>query len=301
MKPSRNLLPLPIGLLLVFILAACNLPVRSPTPFVFPTIDLTRTVVFNPTVTVPLPVTEAPTASISTATPSPISNTPAPTSTSIPPSATLPPPPTWTNIPPTNTSVPPTATIPVSRTNSFAVAPFVSTAPTIDGSWNDLPSSSERPANFLVYRNPNFTGQNDLGMSYRIAWDNTYLYIGVKVGDSTYDQNSTGQYIFQGDSVEVLVDTKVSDDYYYNVLSPDDFQLGISPGLRTIGTNPEAYLWFPKNIAGSRANVKIAAISPSPSLYRIEFAIPWSILGVTPFCRYAPWFCNFIFFRRIGH
>ena len=280
MKPPRKFLSLATGLTLVFVLGACNLPVRSPTPFAFPTIDLTQTVVFNPTVTVPLPVTEVPSGS-ETAT-SEVQATPLPTSTAMPPTATVGPIFTATSVPPTSTAIPPTATVPSARTNSFAVAPFLSTAPKIDGSWNDLPASSEKPANYLVYRNPSYTGQDNLGMSYRMGWDNNYLYIGVKVGDSTYVQNSTGKNIYLGDSVEVLIDTNVSGDYYYNVLSPDDFQLGISPGLGTIGTNPEAYLWYPSEIAGSRSDVKIAALSPSTGLYRIEFAIPWTLLEITP-------------------
>jgi archaellum component FlaG (FlaF/FlaG flagellin family) len=162
------------------------------------------------------------------------------------------------------------------------VAPFLSKAPTIDGSWNDLPSSSEKPANIQVYRNPAYTGDAKPGMSYRIAWDNNYLYIGVKVGDANYNQPSTGENIYKGDSVEVLIDTNVSGDFYVHSLSADDYQLGISPGYVKIGNKPEAYLWFPAGKAGSRSDVKIAAINPSAGLFRIEFAIPWKLLGITP-------------------
>jgi len=119
-------------------------------------------------------------------------------------------------------------------------------------------------------------------MSYRIAWDNNYLYIGVKVSDENYNQASTGANLFKGDSVEVLIDTNVSGDFYNKSLGPDDYQLGISPGFSHIGNNPEAYLWFPTGKAGSRTDVKIAAINPSAGLYRIEFAIPWKLLGITP-------------------
>ncbi len=286
MKSPLKVASLVTALSLVAILAGCNLPGRSPTPFDFPTMDLTQTAVFNPTVTVPLPVTQVPTTIVMTATQNQpgaqSTNTSIPSNTPLPPTATVPPP-TATNIPPTNTAVPPTATIPSARSNSFAVAPYISTAPKIDGSWTDLPSSSEKPANYIVYRNPAYTGSADPGMSYRIAWDNNYLYIGVKVGGLTYDQNATGQYIYQGDSIEILLDTNVSGDYYYNVLSPDDFQLGISPGFRKIGENPEAYLWFPSSIAGSRTNIKIAAINPSAGLFRIEVAIPWSTFEITPY------------------
>jgi hypothetical protein len=172
--------------------------------------------------------------------------------------------------------------IPVARSSPLAVAPFLSKAPAINGSWDDLPSSSEKPANIQVYRNPAYTGDAKPGMSYRIAWDNNYLYIGVKVGDENYNQASTGENIYKGDSVEMLIDTNVSSDFYVHSLSADDYQLGISPGYGRIGNKPEAYLWFPAGKEGSRSDVKIAAINPSAGLFRIEFAIPWKLLGITP-------------------
>ena len=280
MRTSRKILFCTEGVALIFMLAACNLPMKSPTPFVFPTINLTQATVF--TQTIPAPVTETP-ATMSSAT-TMVINTALPSSTALPPT------PTWTalvlptstSIPPTHTPFSPTATIPSARTSPLAVAPFMSTAPSIDGMWTDLPSSSERPGNFQVYRNPAYKGSDKPGMSYRIAWDNNYLYLGVKVSDPNYNQASKGADIYKGDSVEVLIDTNVSGDFYVNSLSADDFQLGVSAGFNHIGDNPEAYLWFPSGKAGVRSDVKIAAISPAANLYRIEIAIPWTLLGVTP-------------------
>jgi hypothetical protein len=280
MKVSRKSLLFAEVFTLIIVLTACNLPMKSPTPFVFPTVNLTQTTVFIPTILPP--VTETP-STPSAATSTVIINTAVPGSTNPPAAtATLQPQPSNTPLPPTNTSVPPTPTLPVARTSPLAVAPFLSKAPTIDGSWTDLPSSSEKPANAQVYRNPAYTGNAKPGMSYRIAWDNTYLYIGVKVYDPLYHQGSTGANIYKGDSVEVLIDTNVSGDFYVDTLGADDYQLGISPGYGHIGSNPEAYLWFPSGKAGTRTDVKIAAVNPSAGLYRIEFAIPWKLLGITP-------------------
>lgn len=60
-----------------------------------------------------------------------------------------------------------------------------------------------------------------------------------------------------------------------------DYQIGISPGRPGIGHNMEAYLWYPQTKAGSLSNVAIGAV-PMPGGYRIEFAIPWSVFGITP-------------------
>jgi hypothetical protein len=77
------------------------------------------------------------------------------------------------------------------------------------------------------------------------------------------------------------LDTNLFSDFSDASLSSDDFQLGISPGRGDIDDDTEAYLWYPRSTAGSRDQVKIAAVE-GPGLYRVEAAIPWSVFGVTP-------------------
>ena len=84
-----------------------------------------------------------------------------------------------------------------------------------------------------------------------------------------------------GDSIEILLDTNLFGDFSDPSLSSDDYQLGISPGRGDIDDDPEAYLWYPRATAGSRDQVKIAAVE-GPGVYRVEAAIPWSVFGVTP-------------------
>ncbi len=45
--------------------------------------------------------------------------------------------------------------------------------------------------------------------------------------------------------------------------------------------DPEAYLWYPKASAGSLTKVKIGVFYTDDG-YKIEAAIPWSVLGVSP-------------------
>jgi hypothetical protein len=113
------------------------------------------------------------------------------------------------------------------------------------------------------------------------AWDEDYLYISVRVRDDEYVQNARTREIFMGDSLEVLIDAKVQEDYYFRQLSPDDFQLGISPGSPTPGQNPEAYLWYPASIEGKRTDVIIGAESVEGGYY-VEVAIPWDVFEVSP-------------------
>ena len=158
----------------------------------------------------------------------------------------------------------------------------MSTKPTIDGDWNDLPDK-EYPAEIVVFGRSAWSSVNDLSASFKTGWDANNLYLGVKVHDDVYAQNATGVNLFKGDSLEILLDRDVASDFFTTTVSADDFQLGISPGLGGVGGAKEAYLWLPANSAGSRSQVKIASQrSDSAGITRYEVAIPWSVFGVTP-------------------
>jgi len=280
MKRKSILLPV----LLVAALAACNMPV-NPTPGPFPIPNQTMTALFStPLPTIALtarPGQATPTNQLPTLQPSiaPVVITSTPTEEPVPTE----PPATPTSESPAPTVTPTAVVVDISRrTVTSATAAYMSSKPTIDGDWNDLPAK-EYPAEIVVFGAANWKSRDDLGASFRIGWDAANLYIGVKVRDDTYVQNAKGEELFMGDSLEILLDTNISGDYFYNKLSPDDFQLGISPGRPNVSGTKEAYLWLPTNIAGSRSQVKIAATrSEADGITRIEAAIPWTIFGVTP-------------------
>jgi hypothetical protein len=284
----RNLKRLSL-LLLVVILAACNFS-PSPTPIqpTFPIPNQTMTALFS----TPLPtiaVTKQP--GLATAT------SPAPATATNPPpapSATQPAVITATNQPPAPTQttqptqVPPTQAPPsktpdlTHRTVTSASATYLSSKPVIDGDWNDLPDK-EYPGEIVVFGGSAWTGRDDLAGSFRLGWDATNLYLGVKVRDDVYVQNSTGQNIFKGDSIEILLDTNVAADFYTTNVSADDYQLGITAGRPDVSGTKEAYLWLPANVAGSRSQVTIASQrSNAEGITRYEVAIPWSVFGITP-------------------
>ncbi len=260
---------------------ACNLTnISAPTPILFPTVDFTLTAIFGTVYPLTTPTN-----------PSLIFVSPTPTLTAVPETATS------TNqatvIQPSNTPFPtaspkPTKTKakPVSyvgpdRRNAFPVqAIHLDSPPTIDGVFDDW-GLEKYNANYVVYGSSNWEGLNDCSAAFMVGWDKHALYIAAKVKDDRYVQNETGKDIFKGDSLEILFDQYVSADYYLAALSNDDYQLGISPGNPTPGSNPEAYLWFPASIEGERPAVKIAAI-PTVDGYRVEVKIPWSVFNVAP-------------------
>lgn len=253
----------------------------------------------GPSITPPPTITSGPTA---TATRSAVSSatftatrsltpsqTPTRTLTPVPGTrtATSTPPPTVTpvktqpaTVTPVNTLAP-SATSPASG-RQVSVASYFNTPPVLDGIWDEWRDrSTEYPVRSLVYGSAEWVGPDDLEASYRAAWDANYLYLAVKVKDDGYAQNASGSELYLGDSLELLLDTNLPGDLADRALSGDDFQLGISAGRGDVDGAKEAYLWFPRDRAGTQGGVMIAAVRQG-GVTRIEAAIPWSIFGVTP-------------------
>jgi hypothetical protein len=252
-----------VTLMLLFVTACSLLGQGTATP-VSGTPNATLTALFDlskPPTTTPPPLVTATSGALPTVAPS---STPQPTATPI--------------ILPTAT-----ATSAPGRQGTLMKAGFLTTVPKIDGSWSEWRDKTTLyPLSYVVYGAKNWTGQADLEASYGAAWDAKNLYVGFKVYDDKYVQNATGKNLYKGDSQELLIDTNLNGDLSVQELTADDFQLGLSCGNPDKGTAPEAYLWFPTGSAGSKTNVKIACVFEAGNLYRVEAAIPWSLLGVTP-------------------
>lgn len=265
--------------LLVLILTqlACNRPNSSGTQIPAPNQTLTALFAFTPagtsTSTLPPVVTATqPAAANPTATQQAApTQQPAATQAQSNPTAAAP-----------TAAVQPSATVPGVRPRGAVVAKFLSTPPNLDGDWSEWKDlTTEYPATNVVYGRESWANEDDLAASFHIGWDNNNLYVAVKVRDDRYVQNASGENLFKGDSLELLVDTKLQDDFFYNRLSPDDFQLGIGPGRPDPSGTREAFLWLPTNVAGVRSGVQIASLLEAGQ-YRVEVAIPWNVLEMTP-------------------
>jgi hypothetical protein len=272
------------GLVCLTLLAGCTLPAaETPTAAPFPMPNETLTALFASPPAATQDFTAAPPRLI-TATPGAVSATPVP-STAVPPTGTpLPATATNTRVPATlaPTTVPPTQTATPDLRGLVVQAGRLSTPPALDGGWTDLPEK-EYPIAYLVYGNANWTGKDDLTASFRVGWDSKYLYLGVKIHDDVYAQHAAGANLYKGDSLDVMIDTDLLGDFLSTQAGSDDYQLGISPGRPNVSGTREAYLWQPAAVAGARSQVKIASLrDESQHLTRVEVAIPWSMLGVTP-------------------
>ena len=262
-----------IGVGLTFLITACGGDgIEPPTPFDTPPPNLTMTAIFAPTQDIQATATGQ---VVATATPDQIELLPTATEVLETPTLELP-----TSEP---TSTPATEISyagPGARTGTSVSAFYFSSPPRIDSELSDW-NLNLIPVYHVVYGSSAHDGEDDLYATMMLGWDNSYLYLGIRVKDEKYVQYATGIDIFKGDSLEVLIDTNVSGDYYLARLSNDDFQLGISPGSTNPGQNPEAYLWYPYSLSGSRDQVRIAAQKTTQG-YQIEVAIPWSTFGIDP-------------------
>ena len=283
---KRNII-LSVAFLIISVMA-CNY-FGNPAPAVIPTPtpDLTRTAIINllqenqPTSTPVLPTIMADTnqsAEIQSGEASPTPEAPEPTVTPYPTDTPLP-----TETPVPTITLTPTVSYagPGMRAGTSIAAAYLDNPPNINGDLSDW-DLGIYPAAIAVYGVDKISDEADLTANVMVGWDEDYMYIGARVKDEFYQQNATGKNIFKGDSVEILLDTNVGGDYYYDTLSDDDYQLGVSPGFTSKGSNPEAYLWFPAIVEGSRSQVQIGILGTANG-YHIELAIPWSVFGVTPY------------------
>ena len=155
--------------------------------------------------------------------------------------------------------------------------------PLIDGNldeWADMPAFE---SSHLVYQVDGWDGTDDVTALWRLGWDNGNLYVAVQVDDDYHVQTQNGNQIFKGDGVSLQLDTQLEADFG-NRLSPDDFQINLSPG-DFAGTPPVAYRFRGDN-SGNLTDmpghgIQVAA-RRSGDGYTLEAAIPWSNLGITP-------------------
>lgn len=262
MKIKRNLV-----WIFPILLAGCSTPFSvAPTEFVFPTADYTQAAIFQPTATAVPTDTPEPTA---TAT-----EFPSPTATEVPPTDTVSPEPTRTE---TSAPIPQP---PDSRGNPHILAQYVKEPPSLNGSWGDW-VAEVYPADNVVYGRDNWKEKDDLSADVMVEWDEEYLYVAWKVRDDRYVQYSKGYSLYKGDSVEIVLDTHVKQDYGRNWLDGDDYQIGISPGRDEPGEHTEAYLWFPQSKQGSLTDV-IIGVKGTDTGYRLTAAIPWDTFDIDP-------------------
>jgi hypothetical protein len=125
--------------------------------------------------------------------------------------------------------------------------------------------------------------------TFTLKWDQDYLYVAIHVLDGDFIQKTSGgSKMYNGDSLEILLDTDLEGDYCNNFLDSDDFQLGLNPGDLTnaySASSPAMYLWYPKGKTGSvllgATASQISSITVSGG-WIVEARISWGVFGLAP-------------------
>ncbi len=261
----------------LFLLLVTQLACRSPLPGPIGAAFAPPRPIYTLTSLPPFPTATAAAAASATPLPSRTAthtSSPAPTRTATPVPLTLP---VWQTAQ-AATTAPDALAAPAAP----VIARYLTIPPRLDGDWAEWKGlTDEYPANTVVFGKKKWTGPDDLSASFRLGWDEDYLYLGVKVHDDQYVQAASGADLYNGDSLELLLDTRRKEDAGTASLSDDDFQLGISPGHPRPGIGQGAYLWTPNYLAGEKKTIQVEA-SQESGMYRLEAAIPWSIFEMRP-------------------
>lgn len=125
-----------------------------------------------------------------------------------------------------------------------------------------------------------------------MGWDEQNLYLVAKVTDNRIVQAWQGAELWQGDHLEIWVDTDFMGDASETKINADDFQIGISPGdFQNI--KPEIYCWYPKAKEGKIESGEIAS-SLIADGYILEATIPFKFLDITPESEKLIGFCMLV-------
>ncbi len=145
------------------------------------------------------------------------------------------------------------------------------TPPVIDASIQEW-DIYEKFTNFVpTIKKENYTSHLDASGTFYSCWDDDNFYFAIQVIDDVLNQSYTGNQLNNGDSVVLVIDTALEDDFQIQFLNSDDFQIEFSPGnFSNIG--PEAFIRWPSNSAPNGANIKSSRLSDG---YIIEAAVPW--------------------------
>ena len=154
--------------------------------------------------------------------------------------------------------------------NKLIQVPKVTKTAIVDAVFNEYPNRPSEPIRRQVDgKKPLPADQGD----FWCAWDKSNLYIYLIVNDRTPAQNiNEGKNLWIGDSIEVFIGTDLKSR---GGLKFSDRQviIGAVPG-------ENRYQWY--NSVTNLPLQTAAVIAPDRKSYRMEIAIPWKELQVTP-------------------
>ena len=177
----------------------------------------------------------------------------------------------------------PTVTLSAAQAAGDIVAHQITSAPLVDGNLDEWGEGPAYESQFRVYTAEKWDGTDDVRATWRLAWDNENLYIAAQVEDDVHVQTQTGNTIFRGDGLSLQIDSQREADLG-PILSPDDFQINLSPG-NFAGIAPSAYRFRGNNdgtMPDAPGHSIAVATQQAEQGYILEAAIPWADIALTP-------------------
>jgi len=180
-------------------------------------------------------------------------------------------------------SLAPTVTLPSAQAATDVVARQLAAAPLLDGNLDEWAGDPVYESRFRVFTAQQWDGTDDVTATWHLAWDSDNLYVAAQVADDIHVQTQTGNQIFKGDGLSLQIDGERAADFA-PTLSPDDFQINLSPGDFG-GIAPSAYR-FRGSSDGTMPDapghrIEVAARQTEQG-YNLEAAIPWTDIALAP-------------------
>ncbi len=153
-------------------------------------------------------------------------------------------------------------------------------SPRINGDLSEWPALVY-PASRAGFGADAWTGPADASASWNVVWDDTQLTFAVRVQDDVFVQQSVGESLFRGDSVEIWLSTGPGERQ--STLSGREYQIGVSPGdLAGSTSGPNAFFWLPAQFRRPLDQGVLIGAQRTETGYNLEFTVPWSVIGTTP-------------------
>lgn len=194
--------------------------------------------------------------------------------------------PEWTAprvMPPTPTSIPtltPTPAPAGPRPYDLQIKPVSGIK--VDGDlkdWTADPNFTLDQADQIVYALTagNWAGPSDFSAKLWLGWTEDGFYLAAQITDNKLVQEWMGVDIWQGDYLEIQMDTELEADYDDPTLSADDFQLGFAPG--DFAGHPANYnVWYGVVDEALKKDIQQAQVKTAEG-YNQEIFIPNGALG----------------------
>jgi hypothetical protein len=146
----------------------------------------------------------------------------------------------------------------------------------IDGRTGDWPTDNWSVVSAPVEGAADYSGPQDVSATFQTAWTTQGLLLVVQALDDRFRPGPLGTDLWQGDAIEIQLDSRLDEDFNDRSANADDYQLGIA--LLPDGKSLQSYRWLPLDKEGVLPAIGVASLTSTGSVF--ETLIPWGYFGI---------------------